>query len=57
MVQNQPLHAEGTENRVYDKKIAVAGWHGQTRSTMVVPMAPAVQEDTLKLRLGVPPMG
>jgi hypothetical protein len=33
------------------------GWHGQTCLTVVVPMGPVAPQDTLKLRLGVPPMG
>ncbi len=37
-------------------RVAVAGWHGQTRLTVVVPRAAVAQEDTLKLRLGVPPV-
>jgi hypothetical protein len=42
---------------VYDKKVAVEGWHGQTRLTVGAAMGPVAQEDTLKLRLGVPPVG
>ncbi len=38
------------------KKWQLRGWHGQTRLTVVVSMAPVAQEDTLKLRLGVPPV-
>ena len=39
------------------RKWQLRGWHGQTRLTVVVPRAPLAQEDTLKLRLGVPPTG
>ncbi len=31
------------------------GWHGQTRLTVVALMGPVAWEETLKLRLGVPP--
>jgi hypothetical protein len=33
------------------------GWHGQTCLTVVAPTGLVAQEDTLRLRLGVPPMG
>ena len=32
-----------------------AGWHGQTRLTVLAWMIAGASEDTLKLRLGVPP--
>jgi hypothetical protein len=42
--------------RAYEKKWQLRGWHGQTRLTVLVPMGSMAQEDTLKLRLGVPPV-
>ncbi len=38
------------------EKWQLRGWHGQTRLTVLVPMAPVAQKGTLKLRLGVPPV-
>jgi hypothetical protein len=40
---------------VVHPELACAGWHGQTRLTVLVGRVPR-QEDTLKLRLGVPPI-
>jgi hypothetical protein len=53
-----PVAAEGSPVRVASASASLpmmapppaAGWHGQTRLTVVVPRAPVAQEDTLKLR-------
>jgi hypothetical protein len=47
---------DGTTLNTAALQKAIAGWHGQTRLTVLLSECFVAQEDTLKLRLGVPPI-